>query len=111
MKKALIGFCAFLLVAVSVSVAQTVVTNRGEVIEITTYDDMLAATQDTNIVTLASGPWVTLLANDTALTATDAQDYIPDGPGQLLISPVSATATGSVYISTGFTTNDWELLY
>ena len=109
MKKFLIALIAFGLT--SAAVLAVTVTNRGEVISITTYDDMVTATQNTNVTTLASGPWVSFLSTDTALTATDvAGNFVPDGPGQLVIGIFSATATGAVYYSDGWTTNDWKLL-
>lgn len=108
--KKLIGLAAVLALVVGFAVSAATVTNRGEVITITTYDDMVTATQDTNVMTLATGPWVTILVNDTAFTATDATAYTPDGPGQLLLSYNSATATGFVYIADGWSTNDWTLL-
>ena len=109
--KILAGVACAILVTGIVAVAGTTVTNRGEVIVVTTYDDLVAATRDTNLATLVSAPMNTLLdRNDADLTAADAAEFTAEGPGQLLVSLAATGSTKIVYVSNGWGTNDWVLL-
>jgi hypothetical protein len=107
MKKILVALVAFGLTAAAFAVT---VTNRGEVITVTTLTDVEVATRKTNEVTLVSAPMRVLLSTDTDLTATDAQAYVSEGPGQLLISIAATGTTKIVYMSNGWGTNDWVLI-
>lgn len=107
MKKVFVSLLAFVL---SFSAFALTVTNRGEVITVTTLADVETATRNTNEVTLVSEPTRVLLSTDVDLTATDARAYVAEAPGQLLISIAATGTTKIVYISNGWGTNDWVLL-
>lgn len=107
MKKILIALAAFCF---TVSALAVTVTNRGEVITVTTLTDVEVATRNTNEVTLVSEPMRVILSTDVDLTASDAQAYTPEAPGQLLISIGATGTTKIVYISTGWANTDWILL-
>ena len=101
---------AFVALGFAFSALAVTVTNRGEVVTVTTLADVESATRDTNEVTLVSEPLRVLLSTDVDLTATDAQAYVDDSPGQLLVSIGATGTTKIVYISNGWGTNDWILL-
>jgi hypothetical protein len=102
-----------LLVALAVAgitfatLAQTVVTNRGEVIEVTTFADMQTAT-DKGLDTFVSYPPHVILSDSTNLTLAAAQQYT-GVPGQLLVSIATSSSSNIVYINTQGGTN-WVLL-
>lgn len=100
----------FVLALGAVAYGETI-TNRGEVITVTTLEEVTAATADTNVVTLLAGPYASILVpNQVDLTAAEMTAYVPQGPGQQAISLAATGTTKIVYGSVGWTTNDWILI-
>jgi len=118
--KALIVFASVAMVA-GVVFAQTTVTNRGEVITVTTMTDLPKSTETntditakvynvevSNAATVAGAPVVTtatIARVDTNVTTT-ATVYTPAFIGQILLGGAGA-GTNAAWIAKGVTTNDW----
>jgi len=129
MKKLAMILIAGLAVA-GVAYAQTTITNRGEVFEVTLMDDVEKSTETTTqpdeivedltvegdatvagTLAVASSDVVTeatLYQVDTNVTTT-ATAYTPDFIGQVLIGGAGA-GTNGVWIAKGVTTNDWVVV-
>lgn len=105
MKKTLAVLAVFAALALGANAAT--ITNQGQVITVQTYDDVVTATADTNVVTLVAAPAPVFVSTDTALTLTDAQAYTGVF-GQQLLAIYSATATGRLYQCVGGT--NWFLV-
>ena len=102
MKKALIVALGTVVLIAGVVLAQTTVTNRGEVITVNTMADLPKSTETTEIVNVTVA---NLTQIDTA-TTTVATGYTPAFAGQILLGRTGA-GTNSVWIAKGDTTNDW----
>lgn len=123
--KKLLTLTVLLAVIAGFVYGQTTVTNRGEVIEVNTMEDMAESTETNNVeevyaldvgedlnvggdANVGGSPVVTQATSvqaDTNATTT-ATDYTPAYAGQVLLGG-AGTGTNGVWVSKGTTTNDW----
>jgi len=103
MKKFLVGLFAAAVVA-GTAYAVTITNYLGQVIEVTTLEEIAAAGTG---VTLTAAPSVVIISVDTALNLSKAQAY-SGTPGQLIVSVADADGANSVWACVG--TTNWVSL-